>query len=414
MSRRITDAERRVRLVYRHGLAPPESGGRTRTSSPLEVTRSVVALHSSDPTSVPLSVLARSPSATIDSVSKALYEDRDLVRVHGMRRTLWVADIDTAADIVAASSTRLARAERRRLATFLAAAGVVDPDAWIDDARAEILAFVADTGLIDTRTIGEALPHRAIGIEVAAGKTYATTIAAHARILLILGYEGRIVRAAPLGTWISSQYRWAEPLSWLGRPLTSGRGGAGAGEPDPADVAAAQAAVIERYLLAFGPVTTDDAVWWTGWPRGAVVKALTSLGAGEVELTHGTGWLSASDHFAPTSGRYEAAACSVALLPALDPATMGWKRRDHHLDPGMTGHLFDRNGNGGPTIWVGGRIVGGWAQRDDGDMAYRLLTDVGSDAGRLIEEKLDRLATHIGDVRYKVRFPNPLNAELRS
>ncbi len=104
---------------------------------------------------------------------------------------------------------------------------------------------------------------------------------------------------------------------------------------------------------------------------------------------------------------------TVALLPALDPSTMGWRRRGHYLDPAMAGPLFDRNGNGGPTIWVGGRIVGGWAQRDDGEMVRHLLADVGADATQLIERELERLTTEIGDTRYKVRFPNALNTELR-
>ncbi len=415
MSRSISGAERRTRLVVRHRLGSAASRSDAHESTPLEVTRSLVALHSSDPVSVYLSVLARSGSATIESVADALYRDRDLVRVHGMRRTLWVADIETAADIVNASAARLVQAERKRWATFLAEGGIDDPEAWIDDARSEILAFVAEAGLVDTQTIGDALPHRAIGVEVAAGKAYAATIAAHTRILLILGYEGLVVRAAPRGTWIASQYLWADPVSWLGRPLRGQDGETGAGgHTDTGVVAGAQAAVIDRYLLAFGPVRTDDVVWWTGWPKGTVNKALANLGAVEVDLDGDSGWLSPADAFEPESVGVEAVAHAVALLPALDPTTMGWRQRDHYLDPPMVAPLFDRNGNGGPTIWVGGRIVGGWAQRDDGDMAYRLLADVGADATKQIEQELDRLADGVGDTRYKIRFPNPLNAELRA
>ena len=413
MSRTISDSERRARLVFRHRLGPQDPNDDAAKSSPFDISRSVVALHSSDPGSVYLSVLARSPSTTIESVSSALYEGRVLARVHGMRRTLWVTGIDTAADIIAASSTRLVRAERRRLASFLADHGVGDPEAWIDEARAEILDFVAHIGLVDTRTVGEALPHRAIGFEVAAGKKYAGTVTAHTRILLILGFEGCIVRAAPLGSWIASQYRWAEPSSWFDRPLVGDHESNSGGQPPSSRVAEAQAAVIERYLRAFGPVTTDDVVWWTGWPKGVVTRALGEVAATEVDLGGSIGWLSSSDNFSMTPDLGAAADRSVALLPALDPTTMGWKHRDHYLDPAMTVHLFDRNGNGGPTIWVGGRVVGGWSQRDDGEMAYRLLTDVGTEATRAIEDELARLAELIGDTRYKVRFPNPLNTELR-
>ncbi|HEX6390519.1 MAG TPA: M48 family metalloprotease, partial [Solirubrobacteraceae bacterium] len=46
--------------------------------------------------------------------------------------------------------------------------------------------------------------------------------------------------------------------------------------------------------------------------------------------------------------------------------------------------LFDRSGNIGPTVWCDGRIVGGWAQRTDGEIALALLEDVGAGAAAAI------------------------------
>lgn len=406
----VTDVERRRRLVNRHRLAVEEPAGVGSGSSPLDVARSVVALHSSDPVSVYLSVFARSRSSSVEDVSKALYEKRHLARVHGMRRTLWVADIETAAAIVAASAARLVRAERRRMARLLAAAGIEDPDGWVDAACVEVLSHVSAAGLTDTQAIGAALPHRAIALEIAAGKKYAGTIAAHTRILLILGYEGRILRSEPRGTWIASQYRWAATNTWLGHGLPVG--------DDAEAVARAQETIIARYLAAFGPVTTDDVVWWTGWPKRAVVKALAAIGAVEVVLDGALGWLAPDDE-AIVSGeddnrKPDRVEHAVAVLPGLDPTTMGWRERDWYLDPSLTPLLFDRNGNGGPTIWIGGRIVGGWAQRDDGELVYRMLADVGRDVVGAVEQRLDELAAKLGDTRFSVRFPNPLNKELRS
>ena len=50
----------------------------------------------------------------------------------------------------------------------------------------------------------------------------------------------------------------------------------------------------------------------------------------------------------------------AALLPTLDPTTMGWKERDWYLGAHAGRLLFDGNGNAGPTIWWDGRVVGGW------------------------------------------------------
>ena len=57
----------------------------------------------------------------------------------------------------------------------------------------------------------------------------------------------------------------------------------------------------------------------------------------------------------------------IALLPALDPTPMGWSGRDWYLPAEHRAALFDRTGNIGPSVWCDGRIVGGWAQRPDGD-----------------------------------------------
>jgi hypothetical protein len=102
----------------------------------------------------------------------------------------------------------------------------------------------------------------------------------------------------------------------------------------------------------------------------------------------------------------------VALLPGLDPTTMGWKERSWYLDPAVAAAVFDRNGNGGPTVWVDGRIVGSWVQRRDGAIALRLLDPVDADRREEIHEAAAHLRELLGDVRFNVRFPAPVQADL--
>ena len=65
------------------------------------------------------------------------------------------------------------------------------------------------------------------------------------------------------------------------------------------------------------------------------------------------------------------------LLPSLDPTPMGWKHRAFFLGEHERA-VFDRFGTRGATVWWDGRVVGGWAQRKDGEVVYRLLEDTGS------------------------------------
>jgi hypothetical protein len=103
----------------------------------------------------------------------------------------------------------------------------------------------------------------------------------------------------------------------------------------------------------------------------------------------------------------------AALLPALDPTAMGWASRAWYLGPHQA-TLFDRSGNIGPSIWCDGRIVGGWAQRRDGSIAYRLLEDVGADRAAMVAAEAERAAGWFGGVVATPRFRTPLERELSS
>src|SRR4051794_41472279 len=92
--RRIDAVERRARLALRQRLA-----GAARAGSPEEVAGSLVALHGTDPATVYLAVGARllDPAATVPAMERALYADRSLVRMHGMRHTVFVFPTDLTA-----------------------------------------------------------------------------------------------------------------------------------------------------------------------------------------------------------------------------------------------------------------------------------------------------------------------------
>jgi hypothetical protein len=126
----------------------------------------------------------------------------------------------------------------------------------------------------------------------------------------------------------------------------------------------------------------------------------------EVDLGGSTGYVLADDLERPPTLEPTA-----ALLPTLDPTTMGWKERDWYLGPHAS-VLFDRNGNAGPTVWWDGRVVGGWSQRRDGEIVFQLLEDVGADAVRAVESQAERLAAWLGEVRFSPGFLPPFQRAL--
>lgn len=356
----------------------------------------MTGLHSSDPATVYLSARARVPGFKQGDLEHALYEEKSLVRILAMRRTMFVVPVEMASMLHHSSTVALIGPERRRLQDMVEKAGIAEDGAtWVSAVSEKTMEALKERGEAVATELTKDVPE--LGEKITFYKrdgSVLTTVGLSTRILFLLATEGRILRGRPKGTWVSSLYRWAPMDDWLGRPMPD------VSRPE------AQAAVLERWLATFGPGTELDMKWWTGWPVTQVRTALAMIGAVEVELESGTGYLLPED-----LDPMDAVDPWVALLPSLDPTTMGWKERDWYLGP-YAPRLFDSNGNAGQTIWVDGRIVGGWGQRRSGEIRWQLLEDVGAEATAGIERQAGELETWLSDKVVIARFASPSDKEL--
>ena len=389
---RIGDDERRARLGVRHLLADG-----TQAGSLADAAAGSVVLHATDPATVYLEARARMTSSSPASLERELYEEPTVLRMLAMRRTLFLVPLPDVAMVHAAASVGVAERERPRTLKILADGGQVPYPA---DRFAELeelaLGVIRERAEISTSQLRDIDPRLGERVTISRGKSYQGSMAVASRVIHHLALDGRIGRGRPRGTWVSGQFRWSPIERWFptGFPRL--------------DVVAAQAELVRRWLHAFGPATRDDVRWWTGWTVGATRQALEAIGAVEVELDGGVVGYALPDDLEPV----EPPAPWVALLPALDATTMGWTLRDWYLGPHRP-QLFDTAGNAGPTIWVDGRIVGGWAQRRSGEVVPRLLEDVGAETRQRIEAEAARLEAWIGPMRVTGSFPTPLETGLQ-
>jgi hypothetical protein len=384
--RKIEAEERRARLARRHRLAPG-----SQAADVVEAARSVVCLHGTDPASVYLSTWARVEGMTVGDLDNALYVERSLVKHLAMRRTLFVFPRALLGAAQSGASNRVAAGERKRLIRDVETAGLHrNGERWLTRAQAQVRAALADGREATSSELRAEIPLLEGSIAYGEGKSWGGQAPIGPRVLTTLSASGQIVRASNAGRWSTSRPRWTSMASWLGEELT------------PPPEAEGVARLVEQWLRAFGPGTAADLKWWLGSTVAAVRRALSDVAAVEVDLDGGVGYVLPDD-----VEEVEPAEPGPALLPLLDPTTMGWFEREWYLGP-YKQQLFDLSGNAGPTAWWAGRIVGGWRQAETGEVVLQLLEDVGAEARRALELEAERLTEWLSGVRVLPRFPSPL------
>jgi hypothetical protein len=332
---------------------------------------------------------------TVSDMERALYEDRSLVKHLAMRRTLFVFPRDILAVAQAGASNRVADAERRRLIREVETAGLHrDAEGWLAEASEQVLRALADGREATSSELRDELPVLQGSIPYGEGRSWGGQIPVGPRVLTVLSAAGQVARASNDGAWATSRPRWTSMSAWLGEEITP------LPEPD------AVASLVEHWLRVFGPGTAADIRWWLGSTMGAVRRALAELHAVEVDLDGQTGYLMPDDLDAT-----EPVAPWAALLPPLDPTTMGWFERDWYLGP-YKAQLFDTSGNAGPTAWWAGRIVGGWRQTAAGEVELQLLEEVDPEGLNALAQEAARLTEWFGGRRVLHRFPSPLSKQI--
>lgn len=351
-------------------------------------------MHATEAATVYLSLLARCADATLASISDAMYQQRRLVRMMAMRRTLFVVAQEHVPTVHHAAALGVAAMMRRRMVQQLSTVPTdppidTDVEDWLADVERGVEAAIARRG----RAAADALSADETRLRTAllptSDKSWDTRRTVTPQILAMMAAEGRLVRAAPRGAWTARQHLWESASQWWPGGI--------------AEVPDADVRLVELYLRRFGPATVTDVQWWTGWTLGATRRALDRLELADV----GCGLVLADD-----TEPDEEAGEVAALLPALDSTAMGWKQRDWYL-PEQWQPLYDRNGNIGPTIWWNGEIVGGWAVRRDGTVVSSVFVDRGRACTRAVADAVQRLHPRLEGASVSVSFPTPLERELR-
>ena len=154
---------------------------------------------------------------------------------------------------------------------------------------------------------------------------------------------------------------------------------------------------LRRYLRAYGPASVEDYARWLGVGRlGPIRTIVAELGSEVTEVMVGGRRLHAlTADVADLSSA--ASSSSVRLLPAFDTYVLGHADRDHLVAAARRPLVYRTAGWVSPTVLAGGRVVGTWEHRVEGDrlevrVAPFEAMDAASRAG--VDAEAGRLAAY--------------------
>ncbi|MFX1508614.1 MAG: winged helix DNA-binding domain-containing protein [Promethearchaeota archaeon] len=297
----------------------------TRTQNLIELVKDIAGLHATIPMTPYLSLFARSDGFTKELLDEELYVKKHLGKIRSIRKTLYIFP----QELIPVFHVATKRINEKQSKKALEHRGIsLGTYQTISDSILEILRDKKED--MTALEIKKAL-HTKLNISY---------------ILYLMCDQKLIIRSRPRKYFLFKEYFPDLDIASLDEPK-------------------AYTQLIQYYLGAFGPVSEQDIIWWTGLGKTIIQSALTRIQdeVAEVEILDLDKNLlllqSDIDLIEKTSS--DLRENIVNLLPALDSYIMGYKERDRYfLSNNHSSFVFDRTGNATSIILSDGRIIGVW------------------------------------------------------
>jgi hypothetical protein len=297
----------------------------------LAVVSRTCGLHAQVMSSAELAAWARIDGLDSGDVSAALWKERTLVKVWGMR---WTLHLFSAVDfpVYLAAFRAFGHFRRER---WLTSHGITadDMNVLLDGFRVTLT--------------GDGLTREQLADAVArhTGRPYLREklLGGWGTLLKPGAYQGHLVFGPSSGQSVT----FVSPRHWLG------------GFPDR-DTDDARLEMMRRYLYAYGPATPGDFGSWWGATRADARKLFRALGDEliPVSVDGWDAWGLRADADALQDTKPSKA---IRLLPAFDPYTVGLRReREAALSGEHKGRVFSQQGWISAVVLAGGCVVGVW------------------------------------------------------
>ncbi|UCF08276.1 MAG: AlkZ family DNA glycosylase [Thermoplasmata archaeon] len=346
----------------------------TKIDDIIKITDDIGGLHATSSSTTYLSLFVRTNEFQREDLDKELYIKRNLGRIRYVRGTMYVLPKNRIP--TAFSAMRIIR--QPHLKKYLEFHGITDKD--YKRSSKQIMEVLKGRSM----TVKE--------IRSAVGKDPKIPQA-----LNLMCDDGQLIRGKPRGGWKSNLHTYHRMDEYF---------------PDMDLFAVkeyeAKKEITLQYVKSFGPVTQNDASWWTKFTKTEIKSIIQDLGN---RVTHvrihekpDPHYISMSQKKALQSVR-DTEKHMVCLLPTLDPYIMGYKDRERYLDAKYYEYVFDRSGNGAAAIMVDGMIVGIWdiEEKPRAEIKLHLFCDIDKRIVKTIHSKAKNMGMFITGKKVHVK-----------
>lgn len=367
-----------ARRLQRHALLSPAP----RDAEPAEIAATICGAHAQVLSAAELSIALRIEGATRATVRGALWDEHTLIKTYGPRSTVHLIAVNDLPIWTAALSAipihspfpdgvRLVPGQQEEIVAAIGQA-LEDAELTIDE---------LDQAVIDR--VGTWAGDRVMPAFQRMWPRWRQVVgqAAHRGLLCFAANRGRRVT-------------YTNPRRWLpGFAL--------------APESAAIAAVIKRYLYAYGPASPEQFARWIGapttWASDQFARHRPELIT--VEFAGMSAWVNRGDTAMPD---LEEAVGGVLLLPYFDAYVVGSQPREKLFPAHAAARALAPSSQAGnyPVLIIDGVVAGVWHQQRSGkriEVTVEPLTKLSADRRQALDTQVDRLGEILeGDPRLTV------------
>ncbi len=340
----------------------------------IQITEDICGLHSTDLKTSYLSLFARTNRFKKLSLEVELYEKKNLARIRGMRRTLFIESKDWIPIIYTATFN-------------------------LNEKNLEKYMDFHKVSLRKYQEISENILKILQGRELSAAeiRKELNSTSNIPAIIHVMCNHGLLIRGKPIKDWKDRRNNYALFNDYFpGLDLNK------LNEKEAIEM------LVEKYIKAYGPVTETDISWWTGLTKTKIKDVLKSI---ELQLnkvkisTIQAPFIIAKEDLNILNNKLFTGKSSLILLPELDPYPMGYKNRDRYIDPKNYNKIFDRSGNITATIFLDGIAIGVWDTEEKPKplVKFHLFQSIENDLHNVLYSQMKEIGQFFFDEKVDIK-----------